>query len=198
MAWDDLARQAIEENKADRDRLISVWIGVLAVLLAICGMGGSNATKEATLKNIEAANTWSFFQAKNTKRELYRIEAEQLKFQIMANPQIPEAARIAISDKIKSLEAADALLSSDLKKGEGLDQLFDKGKALEKERDLAMKRDPYFDYGTAFLQIAIVLASVAIISQGSILLVGSALVGLLGAFMTANGYLQFAALPFIN
>jgi hypothetical protein len=188
MAWDDLARQAIEENKADRDRLISVWIGVLAVLLAICGMGGSNATKEATLKNIEAANTWSFFQAKNTKRELYRIEAEQLKFQIMANPQIPEAARIAISDKIKSLEAADALLSSDLKKGEGL----------EKERDLAMKRDPYFDYGTAFLQIAIVLASVAIISQGSILLVGSALVGLLGAFMTANGYLQFAALPFIN
>lgn len=198
MAWDDLARQAIEENKADRGRLISVWIGVLAVLLAICGMGGSNATKEATLKNIEAANTWSFFQAKNTKRELYRIEAEQLKFQIMVNPQIPEAARIAISDKIKSLEAADALLSSDLKKGEGLDQLFEKGKALEKERDIAMKRDPYFDYGMAFLQIAIVLASVAIISQGYVLLVGSALVGLLGTFMTANGYFQFVALPFIN
>ena len=198
MAWDDLGRQANEENKRDRDRFISVWIGVLAVLLAICGMGGSNATKDATLKNIEAANLWGFFQSKNLRREMYRIEGEQLEFQIAANPQLPEAARFAIADKVKSLKQKVDELTSDPKSNEGLDQLFKHGKELEAERDIAMKRDPYFDYGTAFLQIAIVLASVAIISSGSALLITSGLVGLAGALMTLNGFTQWVNLPFVG
>jgi hypothetical protein len=198
MAWDDLGRQASEENKRDRDRYISVWIGVLAVMLAVCGMGGSNATKDATLKNIEAANLWGFFQSKNLRREMYRIEGEQLEFQIAANPQLPEAARFAIADKVKSLKEKVAELTNDPKSNEGLDQLFKRGKSLEAERDAAMKRDPYFDYGTAFLQIAIVLASVAIISSGSALLLASGAIGLAGALMTLNGFTQWFTLPFIN
>ncbi len=207
MAWDDLGRQANDENKRDRDRWISAWIGVLAVVLAICGMGGSNATKEATLKNIEAANLWGFFQAKNQRREMRRVEAEQLEFMIAANPQMPEAARFAVADKLKALKANDERFSSDPEKigadgkksgGEGLDQLFEKAKALESERNLAMQRDPYFDYGQAFLQIAIVLASVAIISSGAPLLIASGVIGLAGALMTFNGFTQWVSLPFIN
>lgn len=198
MAWDDLGRQANEENKRDRDRIISVWIGVLAVLLAICAMGGSNATKEATLKNIEAANSWSFFQAKNVRREMFRIETDQLEFQIAANPQMPEAARFAIADKIKALKQKVGELTSDPKSGEGLDEIFKKAKGLEAERNDAMKRDPYFDYGQALLQIAIVLASVAIISSGSVLLAASGILGIFGALLTANGFLQFMSLPFIG
>ena len=46
---------------------------------------------------------------------------------------------------------------------EGLDELFVKGKALEAERDVALRKDPYFDWSQALLQIAIVLASVHLI-----------------------------------
>lgn len=56
MAWDDLGRQAQDENRKDRDRLIGVYIGVLAVMLAVCGMGGGNASKDATLKKIGRAH----------------------------------------------------------------------------------------------------------------------------------------------
>ena len=195
MAWDDLGRQASDENKRDRDRLISVYIAVLAVMLAVCGMGGSNATKDSTIKNIEASNTWGFFQAKNMRRQMLRIEVDELEFMIAANPQMPEAARFAIADKVKALKAQDATLTSDEKGGEGLDQLFKKGKVLEAERDVAMRKDPYFDYGTALLQIAIVLASVAIISNGSMLLILSGLVAAVGAFMTFNGFTLTFALP---
>jgi hypothetical protein len=198
MAWDALGRQADEENKRDRDRLISVWIGVLAVLLAICGMGGANATKDSTLKNIEASNMWGFFQAKNLRREMYRVEVDQLEFQIAANPQIPEAARFAMADKIKALKEKDADLTSNTKTGEGLDQLFTKAKTLEAERNLAMTRDPYFDYGQALLQIAIVLASVAIISSGTTLLAASGLLGLAGALLTLNGFTLLFKLPFVG
>ena len=50
------------------------------------------------------------------------------------------------------------------------------------------QRGPYFDYASACLQIAIVLASVAIISGGSVLLAASALLGLAGAMFTAHAY----------
>lgn len=198
MAWDDLAKDAIEENKRDRDRWISAWIGLLAVVLAVCGMGGANATKDATLKNIEAANTWSFFQAKNQRREMYRIEVDQLEFMVAANPAMPEGARLAIADKVKALKARIDDLSSNEKTGEGLDQLFKRGKSLETERDLAMRRDPYFDYATALLQIAIVLASVAIIANGHMLLLGSVGLGILGALLTLNGFTLAVTIPFIG
>jgi len=58
-----------------------------------------------------------------------------------------------------------------------------------------MLRDPYFDYGQALLQIAIVLASVAIIAGGNFLLVLSGLLGVLGTASTLNGFFLFW-LPF--
>ncbi|MBA4171656.1 MAG: hypothetical protein C0511_03125 [Hyphomicrobium sp.] len=198
MAWDDLGRQAQDENRKDRDRLIGVYIGVLAVMLAVCGMGGGNASKDATLKNIEASNTWSFFQAKNMRRHVLRTQTEELELWLLKEPQIPEAGKAAVEAKIKSYKQQIELLTSDEKGNEGLDQLFKKGKALEAERDLAMTRDPYFDYGQALLQIAIVLASVALISSGSLLLVGSALVGITGTLLTLNGFMLFVRIPFIG
>lgn len=198
MAWDDLGRQAQGENRKDRDRLIGVYIGVLAVMLAVCGMGGGNASKDATLKNIEASNTWSFFQAKNMRRHVLRTQTEELELWLLKEPQMPEAGKAAVEAKIKSYKQQIELLTSDEKGNEGLDQLFKKGKALEAERDLAMTRDPYFDYGQALLQIAIVLASVALISSGSLLLVGSALVGITGTLLTLNGFMLFVRIPFIG
>ena len=41
--------------------------------------------------------------------------------------------------------------------------MFAKGKSLEAERDVALRKDPYFDWSQALLQIAIVLASVHLI-----------------------------------
>ncbi len=57
VVWDELGRDAEDENRRYHDRLIAVYIGVLAVILAICSMGGGNAAKDATLKNIEVTNT---------------------------------------------------------------------------------------------------------------------------------------------
>lgn len=198
MVWDDLGRRAQDENRKDRDRLIGIFIGVLAVLLAVCGMGGGNASKDATLKNIEASNTWSFFQAKNMRRHVLRTQTEELELWLLKEPQMPEAGKAAVEAKIKSYKQQIELLTSDEKGNEGLDQLFKKGRALEAERDLAMTRDPYFDYGQALLQIAIVLASVALISSGSLLLIGSAVVGITGTLLTLNGFMLLVRLPFIG
>ncbi len=198
MVWDELGRDAEEANQRERDRWTGVYIGILAVILAICSMGGGNAAKDATLKNIEAANTWSFFQAKNLRRQALRLRVDELETLRDTNPSIPEATKSAIEGKIATYKAEDQTLTSNEKTGEGLDQLWTRGKALEAERDRAMQKDPYFDYAEAFLQIAIVLASIAIISGGTALLIGSGILGALGALLTINGFTLLVSLPFMG
>ncbi len=61
-----------------RTRWIGVYVGVLAALLAICSMGGDNAAKDATRANIESSNMWAFFQAKNIRRTVYGVAADDL------------------------------------------------------------------------------------------------------------------------
>ncbi len=198
MVWDELGRDADDANQRDRDKWIGVYIGVLAVVLAICAMGGGNASKEATLKNIEATNIWGFFQAKNMRRHVLRLEVDELQLTALGNPALAPEARAAIESKIAEYKKLDAELTSNPKTNEGLDELFNRGKALEAERDTAMRQDPYFDYGEALLQIAIVLGGVAIISGGSMILATSAVMGALGTLMTINGFTLLLDIPFIG
>lgn len=198
MAFDDLGREASDQSQRTRDRWIGVYIGVLAVVLAICSLGGGNAAKEATLKNIEAANIWAFFQAKNLRRQMLRVQLDEFEFVSLADPNLSSDAKAAITSKIASYREQDKTLTSDPKSNEGLDELFHRGKALEAERDIAMRKDPYFDYAQALLQIAIVLASVAIISGGNATLAASVLAGVLGALLTLNGFTLLVSLPYIG
>jgi len=190
------------ENDRDRERWIGVYIAVLAVLLAICSMGGGNATKDSAKANLDAANTWAFFQAKNARRQMVRLAADEFEAMLAANPGMPAEARQSIEAKIASYRKLDEALTKDPDKPEGqregLDQLFEKGKAIEAARDVAMRRDPYFDYGQASLQIAIVLASVAIITTGSMLLAASTVLGVLGALFTLNGFTLLFELPWLG
>jgi hypothetical protein len=198
MVWGELGQMAVEDNKADRDRLIGMFIAFLAVLLAVCSMGGSNSAKIAMQKQIEAANTWAFFQAKNLRRQAIRLQIEDLELMIANNPNLPIESKNPIFAKIASYREQDEQLTSDKKSGEGLDELFARGKALEAERDVALRQDPYFDYAQAFLQIAIVLASAAILVPQGWLLALSVVLAILGAILTVNGFTLAVTIPFIS
>ena len=196
MAWEELGRDAGHANSRGRDRLVGVYIGILAVVLAICSLGGSNAEQDATQQNIAASNVWAFFQAKNARRQALRLHADEFDVMLKTTPAMPDDVKKSIEAKIADYKEQDKKLSSDRTSGEGLDELFNKGKALEAQRDESLKRGPYFDYGQALLQIAIVLASVAIISGGNLLLFLSFILGALGTTATIGGFTLAFPLPF--
>lgn len=203
MALDNLAKDVQDGSDGGWDRWVAVYIGVLAVILAICAMGGGNATKDATLNNIEAANVWAFFQAKNMRRQVLRVQADDLALRLKTETDLTPDARAAIEAKIADYRNQDAILTTGdpdkpAAEREGLDQLFEKGKRLDAVRDTAMRRDPYFDYGEALLQIAIVLASISIITKGGLLLGVSGILGVAGALLTLNGFTLAFELPGIG
>jgi hypothetical protein len=196
MAWEELSRDADRENARSRDKLIGVYIGILAVVLAVCSLGGSNADQDATQQSIAASNAWAFFQAKNDRRQALRLHADEFEVMLKSTPAMPDDVKKLIEAKIADYKNQDIILTSDAERGEGLDELFAKGRRLEAQRNEALRRGPYFDHGQALLQIAIVLASVAIISGANLLLVVSFVLGGLGLASTVGGFTLAFPLPF--
>jgi nitroreductase len=188
--------ERLKGDKEELNRWVGVYIGVLAVLLAICNVGGANASKDATRANIEASNTWAFYQAKNIRRTSYLLAAGELELLLATQPGLGEAARKMVEDKIKSYRTEADRLKNDPE--DGTDKLLSKARSLEVDRDIALRRDPYFDWSQALLQIAIVLASVHLIIGNFLLLGLSGGLAGLGILLMLNGYTLLVALPFLG
>jgi Domain of unknown function (DUF4337) len=193
MSLDDV-RDALSDS-GTRNKWIGVLVGILAALLAVCAVGGDNATKDANKANIDATNTWAFFQAKNIRRTSYTLAADELELTLLSQPGLPAEARAALEAKIKRYRDTVQLYTSDPKTNEGLDELFKRAKDIEADRDRALRKDPYFDIAQALLQIAIVLASVAIIAGTDLLVILSLVVGGLGTLLMLNGFTLLLSLP---
>lgn len=178
-----------------RTKWIGVYVGILATLLAICGVGGGNATKDATRANIEASNMWAFFQAKNIRRTAFSVAADQLEGLLRQNPGMSPEARAWTEQKIKAYRDTMTVFTSDKVRNEGLDELFVRAKAIEVERDVAFRKDPYFDLSQALLQIAVVLASVALIAGTNVLLWASFGLAICGTLLMVNGFTLWLTIP---
>jgi hypothetical protein len=196
MSLEELAEQSAEKD--ERNKWVGVYIGILAVLLAICNVGGANATKDATHANIAASDTWAFFQAKNIRRNATTLAANELELLLAAQSGMPDDAKKKFEDKIRDYRAEAQRLTTDPAKKEGLDELFARAKALEVDRDVALRKDPYFDWSQALLQIAIVLASVHLIIGNLWLLGLSAGLGGLGLLLMLNGFTLAVSVPFVG
>jgi len=197
METTEIADSLKEAKELDLDRRVAVYIALLAVLLSICSVGGGNASKDSTRTNIQASDTWAFFQAKNQRQTAYKLAADGLNLRL-TEPGLPDATRKEIEQQLAAYHAEILHLESDAQKGEGKKELVAKAKDFEKDRDTALKQDPYFDYAEAFLQIGVVLASASIVLKNSSLLWGSGFLSFLGFLLMLNGFTLAVSIPFIE
>ena len=195
MAMDEVVERAAGGAS---NKWVGVYVGVLAVLLAICNVGGANATKDAMRAHIEAANTWSFYQAKNIRRNATTIAADDLDLMQQALPAMPPELQAKFKTKIADYRAEVQRLTTDPEKKEGMNELMARGRGLEADRDTAFRKDPYFDWAQAFLQIAIVLASVHLIVNNALLLGMSGVLATAGVLLMVNGFTLLVNLPFLG
>ena len=189
------------ENQKEEDRFrqrAAVLIAFLAMLLAITGLGGNNATKEAFNSNILASNYFSFFQAKNVRQTGYALAADQIELAWINDPALPPAAKEALQRKLEDYRRTVARYDSEPETGEGKKELLAKAREYEQKRDRALKQDPYFDYAEALLQIAIVLISISIVaSQRWLVWFGGALGGV-GGLLMLNGFHLLVEIPWLG
>jgi hypothetical protein len=199
MKADEAAEMMDRDKEQDRfKKRAAVGIAILAMLLAITGLGGNNATKEALNENILASNFFNFFQAKNMRQTAYILAADELELAWASDPTLPAEAKTAVRAKIDAYKKTIARYESEPETQEGKKELLVRARGHQEKRDHALKQDPYFDYAEALLQIAIVLISVAIVAEQVWLSFFGGALGLIGALLMINGYLLLVDIPWLG
>ena len=198
MKAEDAADMMDQEKENDRfKQRAAVSIAILAMLLAITGLGGANADKEATNNNIYAANHYAFYQAKNIRQTDYNLAADAIELAFLQDGSLNAEARTALKAKAEAYRKTAARYESEPETQEGKKELMVLAKDYESKRDHALKQDPYFDYAEALLQIAIVLISVSIVATLPWLAILGSIVGAAGGLLMVNGYTLAVEIPFL-
>jgi Domain of unknown function (DUF4337) len=188
----DSAVEAKEKNQA-----IALLIAILALLLALAEAGAKNAQHLSTEKNIESSDLFNFYQAKRIRSTVVETAADTLQAQktAVSDPKAQEA----FEKQIGEFKAAVARFEKDPKKPEdSMDAIQDRANEATESRELANRRLGHYELGSGLIQIAIVLASAAIITGIAALIWLSAGLGAIGAVLIAFGFLAPTALPFIS
>jgi hypothetical protein len=200
-AADQIREAAEEEEKAQRAaetrfrRRAAVTIGVLAMCLAIASLGGDNATKNQVNANIQASDTWAFYQAKNVRQTQYRLALDAIQVRLQTEPTLTPEQRSALEAEAAKYQDTINRYDSDPSTGEGMKELMATAQAFEAQRTHAGLQDPNFDYAQAFFQIAIVLGSVSIVAGSRWLLWLSLGLGAIATLLTVNGFALLVNLP---
>jgi len=168
------------------NKKIGLLIAVLALVLAVAETLGNGAQTSALNANIQAANLWSFFQAKTIRMTTLRTAAEQAELdlpQVAGNP----SAKEAYEKRIDTWKKTAARYESEPDTGEGRKELMARAKETEAKRDRALSAYHNFELGSGAVQIAIVLASAAIITGLTALVWVAGGLGILGAVFCVIG-----------
>jgi hypothetical protein len=173
------------EHAASENKKIALLIAVIALCLALSETLGKGAQTESISKNVEASNLWAFFQAKSIRRTTVQTAADQAKLGLGSGGD--DAIKAATQKQIDDWQKTAARYRSEPETGEGTEQLSERAKHAEEERDLATAKYHHFELASAAFQIGIVLASATIITGMIALAWISGLLALAGIAFTALG-----------
>jgi hypothetical protein len=173
------------EHASGENRKIALLIAVIALCLALSETLGKGAQTESISKNVEASNLWAFFQAKSIRRTVVQATSEHAKLSL--GTVSDDAAKAALQKQIDDWNKTASRYRSEPETGEGSEQLSERAKHAEHERDEATAKYHHYELASAAFQIGIVLASATIITGIIALAWISGILTLAGVVVTTLG-----------
>lgn len=175
------------------DKRVALLIAILALFLAIVETGAKSAQTDALARNIEAANLWSFFQARTIRQTTVRTAAEEAE---LAKAAADAALKAAIEAQQKRWRDTAARWESEPDTGEGRKELMERARKAEAVRDRSMSAYHLYEYAAAAFQVAIVVASASIVTGVPLLALGGVGLGIVGTVLGLFGWLAPTAIHF--
>ena len=167
------------------------WLNQMAlatVILAVCATlstfkGGGYST-QSVISQALASDQWAFYQAKSTKQHLYELQAEQLKLQALAlSKENPARSAYAVNEA--EYRAAIGRYAGEKQ------EIQARAHEFEQQRDTAKQHGKPFGIAVIFLQVSILLNSIAGLMKAKRIWWASAPIGLAGLMCFADGFLMF-------
>ncbi len=169
------------------------WLNYLAlttVILAVCATlstfkGGGYSTR-SVMSQTQASDQWAFFQSKSIKSYIYEMQRDKLQLELNASggkfskDTVDEYAK-RIDDYSKKIEKYDKEKA----------EIQSEAKRFENVRNDAQKHSQIFGIAVIYLQIAILLSSIAALLKKKPLWIIGVAIGVVGVVYFANGFLLF-------
>jgi hypothetical protein len=150
-------------------RLIAVLVAALAAALAISDLGEKASTTAYLTRHIALSDDYAFYQEKHVRVTVLQTQEAVLM-------SLPAAAEPAVQARIKAVRSEQARLL-DSPGSQGMKQLLEQAAQDKEARDHASHRAHHLEIVVGGLQIAIVLASVAVVTRVNALAWGGAALG---------------------
>jgi hypothetical protein len=168
--------EQVEKGGESQLRYVSVFISVLAVLVAMVTVYGHRTHTEAILLQSRASDQWNEYQAKKIRQSILSGNADLLGLQ-------PNANQAGVEKKLDDYNKHIEKWNEDLKDEQ------DKAHEYEAEVKVAEARASRFDLGEALLQIAVVLASITLLTRQRIFVIAGCALGLAGLLIAVSAFL---------
>jgi hypothetical protein len=138
-----------EKAREGVNRRIGLTMAIFAASLAIVTLMGHRLHTEEVVLQTKLADQWAYYQAKNTRSQIYAADAG------LATLQGPQGAALAEAWNKKAVEERSQA-----------DEIRHNNEELDHETQATARRATFFDGSEVFIEIAIVLCSIALLTGG--------------------------------
>ena len=176
-----------EEKKEKWLTYMAITTILVAVAATLATFKGSGFSNKSLLNQTKASDQWAFFQSKSIKSYIYDLRAENFEMQVdvlekqKGNEPIVNKYKEKVEDykhKVKKYEEEKEVIK---KEATGFETL----------RDECKKHSDKFGIAVIFLQISILLSSIATLSKKKFVWICSLVLGVIGIFYFIDGFFLF-------
>lgn len=173
-----------DEQKAKWLNYVSLTTIVFAVCATLATFKGGQFSTKIVLNQLKTTNAWAYYQSKDLKSYLHEFQRDQLGL-ALSQPQVTAALADEYKKKISSYN--EKIAKYDKQKQEIENNARDFERAIQDSQSHASN----FGMAVVFLQIAILLASIAALMKQIFLWFGSLAIGAVGIVYFIDGFYVF-------
>lgn len=171
MAEHEEIEEHIHHAQEPFDKVVAGSMAIIAALLAVVSVLGQHFNTETLLMQQESSDQYSFYQAKNIRRY-----SAQLGQDVLTQMKAP-------ADAIEKYTKDGARYDEDMK------EIKEKADDFKKESVAAEAKSKRFHGGEVFLEIGIVLSSLAILTKRKPFYIGGAIFAVGGVLYAATAFI---------
>lgn len=162
--------RAHEASLNNAARWVAVLVALLAAALALADVGEKASQTAFLMNHISMTDDYAYYQAKNL-----RVTALEDTIRILES--LPTAADPVVQARIKAARAEQTRLQDNPAQGNGMKQLLVTAAHHQVAAESALSREHGFSGAAGALQIAILIASVSIVTAIKGLRIGATVIG---------------------
>jgi hypothetical protein len=176
-----------EEKKENWYTYMALTTILIAVTATLSTFKGGGFSTRSLLNQTKASDQWAYFQSKSIKSYIFDMRRENLELQMellekqKGNETLVSTYRQKIDEYKKNIQKYE----------EEKEAIKKDATSFENQRDESKKHSEKFGIAVIFLQISILLSSIATLSKKRFVWFCSLILGALGIFYFIDGFFLF-------